>query len=153
MKKKLITLGLGLAIVATSIGAVSAAQEEVVPKSNIESATSGGFYGGMDQQEMLERRAEATGLSVAELQEQFQGMGQGPRGDMKGTPNECDTGIVEERAAAAGLTVDEFKAQQEIDRETFKADRRQQMAEMKGLSVDELGEGSQGQRGGNSNRY
>lgn len=160
MKKKLITLGVGLAIVATSVGIVSANEDatvpavesEVVVESNTEFSEPRGFYGGTSQEEMLERRAEATGLTVEELQEQFQEMGHGPRGGMKGT-HECDPQILEERAAEAGLTVEEFQAQQEIDRAAFRAERRQQMADLKGISVDELGEGSQGKRGGMSNRF
>lgn len=155
MKKKLITLGLGLAIVATSVGMVSANESVTEPadqKSIVEFVKSGGFFGGTSQEEMLERRAEETGLSIEELQEQYQAMGKGSRGGMNGTPNECDPEILAQRAAEAGLTVEEFQAQQETDREAFRAEHRQQMAETKGISVDELGQGSRGNRGGMMNR-
>lgn len=151
MKKKLISLGLGLAIVATSVGMVSANESVTEPaekESIVEFVQPGGFFGGTSQEEMLERRAEVTGLSVDELQEQYQAMGKGFRGGMNGTPNECDPEILAQRAAEAGLTVEEFQAQQETDREAFRAERRQQMAETKGISVDELGQGSRGNRGG-----
>lgn len=163
MKKKLITLGLGLAIVATSVAAVSANEEVKVPvveseitaQNNAGFSEFGGFYGGTSYEEMLERRSAATGVSIEDLQEQYQGRGQGTRGGMIGTPNECDPEILAQRAAEAGLTVEEFQAQQLIDREAFRADRRQQMAELKGISVDELGQGqgSQGKRRGMANRY
>lgn len=163
MKKKLLTLGIGLAIVATSVAAVSANEEVKVPEvesgieaqNNTELREFGGFYGGMNHEEILAQIAEEKGISVEELQEQFIGIGNGFQGGMMRGFSDgygYNEELLQERAAEAGLTVEEYIEKQHAEREAFREVRREEIAERMGISVDELEAEFQGRCGGGKSR-